>query len=137
MTFNKIVTNRKNVIKHVHISFIVSVLRYLSKHWSVGSVSFRTMRPCSLYDLIVLKITDPSDQYYYLRFYRTFNRSNPWNSRHRQRTFSVQIHKDISLGLCCEYFESGNEMVKGRKMSFSHSYHNTHRFLVRWLSPQY
>ena len=29
------------------------------------------------------------------------------------------------------------ETVKSRKMSFSHSYHNLHRFLVRWLSPQY
>ena len=29
------------------------------------------------------------------------------------------------------------EAVKGRKMSFSHSYHNPLCFLVRWLSPQY
>ena len=29
------------------------------------------------------------------------------------------------------------ETVKGRKMSFSHSYHSPHRFLVRWLSPQW
>ena len=29
------------------------------------------------------------------------------------------------------------ETVKGRKISFSHSYHYPHRFLVRWQSPQY
>ena len=29
------------------------------------------------------------------------------------------------------------ETVKGRKMSFSHSYHSPYRFLVRWLSPQW
>ena len=29
------------------------------------------------------------------------------------------------------------ETVKGRKMSFSHSYHYPHRFMVRWQSPQY
>ena len=29
------------------------------------------------------------------------------------------------------------EAVKGRKMSFSHSYNNPHRFWVQWLSPQY
>ena len=29
------------------------------------------------------------------------------------------------------------EAVKGRKMSFSHSYHNLLRFFVRWLSPEY
>ena len=29
------------------------------------------------------------------------------------------------------------ETVRGRKMSFSHSYHSPHRFLVRWLSLQY
>ena len=29
------------------------------------------------------------------------------------------------------------ETVKGREMSYTHSYHNPHRFLVRWMSPQY
>ena len=34
---------------------------------TVGSVIFRTMRTCLLFDLIVLKITDPTDQHYYFR----------------------------------------------------------------------
>ena len=62
---------------------------------------------------------------------------NPWNSKHRSRTLSVKIHNYIPRGLCCGYFESGNWGGRGRKMSFSHSYYNLLRYLVRWLSPQY
>ena len=64
--FHGIVTNREKVIKNVCISFIVCVLHYLCTNWALGSVIFRTRRSCLLYDLIVLKITDPSAQYCYL-----------------------------------------------------------------------
>ena len=64
--FHGIVTNREKVIKNVCISFIVCVLHYLCTNWALGSVIFRTTRSCLLYDLIVLKITDPSAQYCYL-----------------------------------------------------------------------
>ena len=63
----------------------------------------------------------------YLLTERIFNFSNPWNSKHSSRTESKSTtvyHGDYDV----DASRVEIQVVKGGKMSFSHSHHNLQRF---------